>query len=39
VLRPVFICDNCINIHEIREAAPPADDGFDIPEFLRRSAS
>jgi ribosomal protein S14 len=37
VLRPVFICDNCIDIHEIREAAPPADDGLDIPECLRRS--
>jgi Protein of unknown function (DUF3102) len=26
VLRPVFICDNCVDIYEVREAAPP-DDG------------
>jgi len=38
VLRSVFICDRCVEIHEIGEAAPPADDGLDIPEFLPRSA-
>jgi len=32
VLRPVFICDNCVDIYEVREAAPP-DDGR---ESLRR---
>jgi hypothetical protein len=36
VLRPIFICDSCVDIYEIREAAPAADDGLDIPEFLRR---
>jgi hypothetical protein len=35
VLRPVFICDRCVDIHDVREAAPP-DDGLDIPESLRR---
>jgi hypothetical protein len=35
VLRPVFICDNCVDIYEVREAAPP-DDGLDIPQSLRR---
>src|SRR5262249_30662569 len=25
VLRPVFICDNCVDIYEVREAAPPDD--------------
>jgi hypothetical protein len=35
VLRPVFICDNCVDIYEVHEAAPP-DDGLDIPESLRR---
>ena len=39
VLRPVFICDNCVDIYEVREAAPLPDDGLDIPECLRRSAS
>jgi hypothetical protein len=39
VLRPVFICDNCVDIYEVREAAPLPDDGLDIPEYLRRSAS
>jgi hypothetical protein len=34
-LRPVFICDNRVDICEVREAAPP-DDGLDIPESLRR---
>jgi hypothetical protein len=35
VLRPVFICDDCVDIYEVREATPP-DDGLDIPENLRR---
>jgi ribosomal protein S14 len=35
VLRPVFICDNCVDIYEVREAAPP-DDGLDI---LRQRAA
>jgi hypothetical protein len=35
-LRPVFICDGCVDIHEIREAAPRPDDGLDIPKSLRR---
>jgi ribosomal protein S14 len=40
VLRPVFICENCVHIYEVREAAPPADDGLDIPACLdRRNAS
>jgi hypothetical protein len=34
-LRPVFICDNCVDIYEVREVAPP-DDGLDIPQSLRR---
>src|SRR5262249_49547124 len=33
VLRPVFICDGCVDIHDVREAAP--DDG--IPASLRRA--
>jgi hypothetical protein len=37
-LRPVFICDGCVDIYEVREAAPPASDGLDIPEPLRRAA-
>jgi hypothetical protein len=37
LLRPVFICDGCINIHEVREAMPPPDDGLGIPENLDRS--
>jgi hypothetical protein len=36
VLRPVFICDCCVDIHDVREAAPP-DDGLDIPTSLRRA--
>ena len=36
VLRPVFICDDCVDIYEVREAAPP-DDGLDIPTSLRRA--
>jgi ribosomal protein S14 len=36
VLRPVFICDSCVDIHEVREATPPVDDGLDIPANLRR---
>jgi len=36
VLRPVFVCDSCVDIYEIREAASPADDGLDIPASLRR---
>jgi len=41
VLRRVFICDRCAEIHELEhvEAAPPADDGLDIPQYLRRAAS
>jgi hypothetical protein len=35
VLRPVFICGNCVDIYEVREAAPP-DGGLDIPQSLRR---
>jgi Protein of unknown function (DUF3102) len=42
VPRRVFVCDCCAEIHELEtsaEAAPlPADDGLDIPEFLRRTA-
>jgi hypothetical protein len=34
--RPVFICDGCVDIYEIREAAA-TDDG--IPAFLRRAPS
>jgi hypothetical protein len=34
VLRPVFICDGCVDIFDVREAAPP-DDGLDIPESPR----
>jgi hypothetical protein len=36
VLRPVFICDGCINIYDVREAAPPPDDGLNTPEILLR---
>jgi hypothetical protein len=36
-LRPIFICDNCVDIHEVREAAPCADDGLGIPKFLDRN--
>ena len=36
VLRPGFICDDCVDIYEVREAAPP-DDGLDIPTSLRRA--
>jgi hypothetical protein len=36
VQRPVFICDDCVHIHEVREATPPADDGLDIPKNLLR---
>ena len=40
VLRPVFICENCVHIYEVREAAPPADDGLGILACLdRRNAS
>jgi hypothetical protein len=37
----VFVCDFCAEIHELETAAdpaPPTDDGFDIPGFLRRVA-
>jgi hypothetical protein len=41
--RRVFVCDLCAEIHELEtraEAAPPADDGLDIPACLdRRNAS
>ena len=37
LLRPVFICDGCINIREVREAMPPPDDGLGIPEDLDRN--
>src|SRR5262249_44018769 len=33
--RSVFICDGCVHIFEVADAAPP-DDGLDIPESLRR---
>jgi Protein of unknown function (DUF3102) len=33
--RSVFICDDCVHIFEVADAAPP-DDGLDIPESLRR---
>jgi hypothetical protein len=36
LLRPVFICDGCVDIHEVREAIPPPDDGLDIPKSLLR---
>jgi hypothetical protein len=36
LLRPVFICDGCVDIYEVREAAPPPDDGLDIPGFMDR---
>lgn len=36
--RPVFVCDRCAEIHELSaEAAPPAEDGLDIPEWLDRA--
>jgi hypothetical protein len=34
--RPVFVCDFCAEIHEL--AAPPGDDGPDIPGYLDRNA-
>ena len=38
VQRPVFICNDCVHTFEVGEAAPtPADDGLDIPGFLRRA--
>jgi len=37
LLRPVFICDGCINSYEVREAMPPPDDGLGIPEDIDRS--
>lgn len=45
-LQPVCICDECVDrcVNMISErraavsAAPPADDGLDIPDFLRRDA-
>jgi hypothetical protein len=36
VLRPVFICDGCVNIYDVREAAPLPDDGLDFPKNLLR---
>jgi len=39
--RSVFVCDRCVEIHElpeIRAEAAPSDDDLDIPEFLKRSA-
>jgi len=33
--RSVFICDGCVHIFGVADAAPP-DDGLDIPESLRR---
>jgi ParB-like nuclease domain len=39
--RRVFVCDRCIEIHELETAAdcasPPADDGLDIPASLDRT--
>jgi len=38
--RRVFVCDRCAEIHELEtgaEAAPPADDGLDIPACLDRT--
>jgi len=32
LLRPVFICDGCVDVYEVREAIPPPDDGLDIPK-------
>jgi hypothetical protein len=37
----VFVCDLCAEIHELETTAnpaPPADDGLDIPPWLRRAA-
>jgi hypothetical protein len=39
VQRRVFVCDFCAEIHELKTAeaaAPPADDGLDIPPSLDR---
>jgi hypothetical protein len=36
-LRPVFICDGCVDIYEIHEARPPPDDGLGVPDFLDRN--
>src|SRR5262249_1320307 len=35
VQRSVFMCDDCVHIFEVADAAPP-DDGLDIPKSLRR---
>ena len=32
LLRPVFICDGCVDVYEVREAIPPPDDVLDIPK-------
>jgi hypothetical protein len=36
MLRPVFICDGCVNIYDVREATP-TDNG--VPDILRRAPS
>src|SRR5262249_22262881 len=35
-LRPIFICDECVHVFDVREAMPTPNDGFDIPAPLRR---
>jgi hypothetical protein len=35
-LRPVFICDECVHVFDVREVMPVPDDGLDPPKILLR---